>query len=112
MAEEVVEVALTAADPVWLGHFLAALADERLIACGNISSPQRSIYRWKGRIADEQEVRATLHTRASLVPAIVDRVRRDHPYDLPGVLVFPIVAGTPEYLEWVVAETHDPGQSA
>jgi periplasmic divalent cation tolerance protein len=46
-----------------------------------------------------------LHTRASLVPAIIDRTPRDHPYEVPCVLALPVVAGNPDYLAWVVQET-------
>lgn len=44
---------------------------------------------------DETEARVALHTRRSLVFAIVDRTNRDHPYDVPCVIAVPIVDGNP-----------------
>jgi periplasmic divalent cation tolerance protein len=39
------------------------------------------------------------------VPAIVDRTRREHPYEVPCVLALPVEASNPDYLEWVIEET-------
>jgi periplasmic divalent cation tolerance protein len=50
-----------------------------------------------------------LHTRRSLVPAIVARTRELHPYDVPCVIALPLVDGNPAYLQWVVDETRVPG---
>jgi periplasmic divalent cation tolerance protein len=48
-----------------------------------------------------------LHTRRSLVPAIVARTAELHPYDVPCVLALPLVGGNPAYLEWLAAETRE-----
>lgn len=72
-------------------------------------SPVRSVYRWQGEIYERTEGRASLHTRMSLVSAIVDRVKASHPYEVPGISARPIVGGNPDYLEWIADETssHD-----
>ena len=77
----------------------------RLIASGNVSGPIRSHYWWRGVLEDQTEYRVTMHTRAELVSAIVDRTNRDHPYELPCVVATPITAGNPAYLAWVGEET-------
>ena len=46
-----------------------------------------------------------LHTRASLVPAIVERTKTDHPYEVPCVIALPILGGNPDYLAWIEQET-------
>jgi hypothetical protein len=56
-------------------------------------------YRWAGTIHDETEARAALHTRAGLVPAIIDRTNAEHPYQVPCVVALPIEQGYPAYLE-------------
>jgi periplasmic divalent cation tolerance protein len=48
-----------------------------------------------------------LHTRRSLVPAIVARAGELHPYEVPCVIALPLVAGNPVYLEWLAEETRD-----
>jgi periplasmic divalent cation tolerance protein len=106
--EECCEVVVTAADADWLAGLTRTLVEERLAACGHVISPIRSVYRWQGGVQDEPEARVALHTRRSLVPAIVERAGQLHPYDVPCVLALPVVGGNPAYLEWLAAETREP----
>jgi periplasmic divalent cation tolerance protein len=108
MSTEMVEVVITADNAEWLANFTRSLVDDRLAACGQNIAAIRSIYRWDGEIQDEPEARVALHTRASLVDAIVERANRDHPYDVPCVLALPVLSGNPAYVEWVMKETREP----
>jgi periplasmic divalent cation tolerance protein len=103
----VCEVVITAADPEWLAGFTRRLVEERLAACGQQVAAVRSIYRWEGAVHDEAEARVGLHTRRSLVPAIVARTAELHPYDVPCVIALPLTGGSPAYLEWVAAGTRE-----
>jgi periplasmic divalent cation tolerance protein len=110
MTAEFSEVVITAPDAQWLATFTRSLVDDRLAACGHSITAIRSIYRWQGAVHDEGEGRVALHTRTGLVPHIVDRVNRDHPYEVPCVLAMPVVAGNPAYLQWMHDETVDPAE--
>ena len=103
--EEVCEVCVTAPDADWLAELTTRLVTDRLAACGHLGGPIRSIYRWAGTVHDEPEHRVALHTRRSLVPAIVARIIAAHPYEVPGIFVLPFVGGSPDYLRWVLDET-------
>ncbi len=105
MADAVVEVVITAADADWLAAFTRALVVDRLCACGHLVPSVRSIYRWHGEVHDESEARVALHTRAALVPRIVDRVASEHAYDVPCVIALPVTDGSADYLDWVRAES-------
>ncbi len=107
MSPEVCEVVVTAPSHDWLAMFARGLVEDRLAACGHIINEIRSIYRWQNMVHDEIEARVALHTRRSNVPAIIDRVNRDHPYEVPCVVTLPIVAGNPSYLDWILRETTD-----
>jgi periplasmic divalent cation tolerance protein len=107
-AEEICEVVVTAPDAGWLADFTHRLVADRLAACGQQLAEIRSIYRWQGAIEDEREARVGLHTRRSLVPAIVARADAEHPYEVPCVLALPVVAANPAYARWVLAETAEP----
>ena len=108
MDEECCEVVVTAADAGWLAGLTRDLVERRLAACGHQLAAIRSVYRWEGAVHDEPEARVALHTRRSLVPAIVARTAELHPYDVPCVIALPLVDGNPAYLRWVVAETREP----
>jgi periplasmic divalent cation tolerance protein len=110
--DEVCEVIITADNADWLADFTRKLVEDRLVACGQNIAPIRSIYRWEGTVQDETEARVALHTRSSLVPTIVERADRNHPYDVPCVIALPIIAGNPAYMAWVLAETDEVDLSA
>jgi periplasmic divalent cation tolerance protein len=103
--EQLVDVSISAADADWLAEFTRKLVADRLAACGNIIPGVRSIYRWDNAIQDDVENLVVLHTRASLVPAIIDRANVEHPDDTPQVLAVPILDAHPGYRAWVLEET-------
>jgi periplasmic divalent cation tolerance protein len=104
------EIVITAENADWLVTFTRSLVADRLAACGQHVEVIRSVYRWEGAIEDDREARVNLHTRLALVDAIVARAARDHPYDVPCVIALPVVAGNPDYVAWVLAETLDPDE--
>lgn len=87
----------------FLAEHVARLVDERLIACAQCADV-RSTYRWEGGVESEPEVRAHLHTTAALAASVRARIAADHPYDLPCILVLPVVDALPEYAAWVARE--------
>lgn len=83
-----------------------ALVEEQLVACVNILNPLRSIYRWEGKLADEQEWLLLIKTRAERFPAVEARVKALHSYQVPEVIALPIVQGSEAYMRWLLEETH------
>lgn len=86
-----------------------ALLSEGLVACGNILSGVRSLYRWEGRVEDEPEVLVVLKTVSSSVPALLRRIPELHPYEVPEILTLQVETGHPPYLEWVAGEVASEG---
>ena len=105
MSTDICEVIVTSDDAAWLAGLTRELVEERLVACGQNIAPIRSIYRWQGAIEDETEARVALHTRADLVPQVIARTKEKHSYDVPCIIVVPVVDGNPDYIDWVRAET-------
>jgi periplasmic divalent cation tolerance protein len=82
-----------------------ALVEERLAACANLLPAIRSIYRWQGKLQDENEVLVLLKTRAEHLERLKLRILELHPYELPEVLAVPVEAGYQPYLDWLAGET-------
>jgi periplasmic divalent cation tolerance protein len=80
-----------------------ALVEERLIACGNLLPGARSLYRWKGTVADEREVVAILKTRKQDWAALLSRLHELHPYEVPECVAVRLAACAPKYLAWLEA---------
>ncbi|HEY7878493.1 MAG TPA: divalent-cation tolerance protein CutA [Gemmatimonadaceae bacterium] len=91
---------------------IRALLDRRLIACGTMLSGARSLYRWNGKIADEQEVVLVLKTSASRLDALEAAFGELHPYKVPELLALPVTAGLDRYLAWIDHETSPSPPSA
>jgi periplasmic divalent cation tolerance protein len=109
VGDEPVEVVITAPDEEWMRGFLRALVREHCAAAGHLS-PFGTVYRWRGEVYEKTEFRGVLYTRASLVDRIVERTRREHPYEVPHVTATPLLAGNSDYLRWIIEETQ-PNQS-
>jgi len=77
------------------------LVEEGLAACVNILPPMRSIYRWKGKIEAASEQLLVIKSAVARFPALCDRLRALHPYELPEIIAVPIADGLPEYLAWL-----------
>jgi len=107
VSEDYCEIIITAESADWLVDFTRRLVADRLVACGQNIASIRSVYRWEGAVQDEPEARVALHTRTSLVPAILERTKTEHPYDVPCVIALPIIEGNPAYLEWIKESTRE-----
>ncbi len=81
------------------------LVENRLAACVNIIEQMTSFYWWEGKIEEGQETILIAKTKASLVDELIEAVRALHSYDCPCVVVLPIQAGNPDFLNWIETET-------
>jgi periplasmic divalent cation tolerance protein len=82
-----------------------ALVEERLAACVNLLPGVTSIYRWDGGVERAEEIQLLIKTTAARLPALAERLRALHPYDVPELIALEAVGGLSEYLNWVAAET-------
>ena len=83
----------------------ARLVEERLAACVNVLPPMESVYRWKARIERDTERQLVIKTAADRVDALSARIHALHPYDVPELLVLPILNGSASYLGWITDST-------
>ncbi len=82
-----------------------ALVEERLAACANVIDGMRSIYRWEGRMQNDEEAVLIAKTSEDLLDALTERVKALHSYEIPCVVGIPIVGGNADFLDWIGAET-------
>lgn len=81
------------------------LVNQRLVACANIIPRIRSLFRWEGQVAEEQEVLMILKSHARLFNELSSKIKELHSYSVPEIIALPITEGLPEYLQWVRNET-------
>lgn len=82
-----------------------ALLERRLIACGTLLPGARSLYRWEGKIADEQETVILMKTRSAILHLLEKAFTELHPYKVPELLALEVQWGLERYVNWINDET-------
>jgi periplasmic divalent cation tolerance protein len=76
----------------------------RLAACVNIVPSVKSIYRWEGKMTEDNESLLIIKTKKSLLKKLINQVVLIHPYDVPEIIALPIIDGHKPYLDWLKKE--------
>lgn len=87
-----------------------ALVEMRLAACAQIA-PIESVYRWKGEVVQESEVRVLLKTQAALYERLEAAIRERHPYEMPAIHAIASDRAEPAYAGWIAQSTGDPSDT-
>ncbi|MCQ9617772.1 divalent-cation tolerance protein CutA [Paenalcaligenes niemegkensis] len=103
--ESVVLVFSNAPDELLAKRIAHHVVEEGLVACANLGAPSLSMYMWQGQLEGANEVPMTFKTTVRRVEALIERITELHPYEVPEVLVVPVVAGLDTYVRWVQDET-------
>lgn len=105
MSEEFVMVYVTVDNEDGAVHLATALVLEKLVAYVNVKTGARSIYEADGIIQLVNEVVIVMFAARSNEERIIERVKELHSYAVPCVNVVPIVAGNPDFMEWISRQT-------
>ena len=77
------------------------LLKERLIACANIIGPVSSLFRWSGKVEKTEECLIFMKSRKDLFEKLAEIVKALHSYEVPEIIVLPVVGGLKAYLDWL-----------
>ncbi len=98
-------VVTTTVDSAEAAESLAkGIVEARLGACVQIV-PIRSVYRWNGEVRVDAEWQCVVKTSAIRADELVAHIKAHHTYDVPEIIVTPVVGGNDDYLAWVSEET-------
>ncbi len=104
-AEHDIVVILSNAPDMLLAKRIAhVLVEEHLAACVNLGAPGLSMYMWQSELEGTEEVPITIKTTGMRAQALMERLMTLHPYEVPEILVLPVLGGSASYLEWVRAQ--------
>lgn len=108
MSERAVMIMTTVDSDEQTETLCQVLLEEHLAACIQ-TLPVVSRYRWEGEVQRDAETLLMVKTSAGAVDAAMRVIETYHDYDTPEIVVLPITAGLPAYLDWVEEESRADG---
>lgn len=96
----------TCPDSQSAGLLADLLIENNLAACINVISGITSHYLWEGKMQRETEYQLVIKTQRMHLPSIGLLFETKHPYDLPELVVLPIIDGNENYLTWLNTQTN------
>jgi periplasmic divalent cation tolerance protein len=106
------QVLTTTDSPEAAERLARSITAARLAACVQIIGPIRSIYWWRDKVEHAQEWQLLIKTAAGRLPELEQHIKANHSYETPEIIACEIPWGSPEYLDWVTAETRQTGAAA
>ncbi len=80
------------------------LLEKKLIACAQRTTTQ-SAYRWKEKIIESDEILLQMKTKKSLFEHIKKEIEALHTYEVPEIIMIPLLDANDFYLQWIDKET-------
>lgn len=104
-SDQLVLVLSNAPDETLAKRIAHITVEEGLAACVNLGSSGLSMYMWQGTLEGAHEIPLTFKTTAAKLQALMERIKALHPYEVPEILVLPVIAGLDSYVQWVKEQT-------
>lgn len=98
-------VLTTLPNPEAAAKLAKSIVEEKLAACANLFPALRSLYRWEGKLQDDNEVLVLFKTHKARYERLKARILELHPYELPEILAVAVEQGHQAYLDWIARET-------
>jgi periplasmic divalent cation tolerance protein len=76
------------------------LLDKKLCACVQMYEAE-SFYIWSDEVCEDVEYIVNIKTKKSNYKELKRKIKENHSYDLPEIIVMEIVDGSKAYLEWL-----------
>jgi periplasmic divalent cation tolerance protein len=77
------------------------LVEGRLAGCVQIFGPITSVYRWEGKVQDEEEWLCIIKSKERCFDRLCEAITEIHPYDTPEIIATDIAAGSADYFQWL-----------
>jgi len=85
-----------------------ALIRNRQAACVNIIPNVHSIYRWKGRVCEDDERLLIIKSVASQFEGIKETIQKVNTYELPEILAYRVDQASDHFGAWISRMTERP----
>lgn len=103
-ATEWIKVLTTIGDEDEARTIAQVLVEKNMAACVQVIGPIHSVYRWQGQVESSAEWLLMIKTSVALMETVEAEILHHHSYEVPEIIVLPIVAGAKRYLDWLDGE--------
>lgn len=79
---------------------IASLLEKKLAACIQ-TYPVNSFYYWKDSLCNDREILLLIKCKHELFDSIKNDILENHNYELPEIILLPIIDGYEKYLSWI-----------
>lgn len=101
MSIEGIVVFITASNEKEAQKISEKLVKKNLAACVSMITGVHSVFQWKRKIYEEEEVLLIVKSGLNKFDEITNEVKRIHSYQVPEIIALPIVTGAEDYMVWV-----------
>lgn len=88
-------------DKQFMFKLIKILLDCKLAACITSLNEVRSYYYWNDKFEIQAEFQILIKTKNSLKESVFNKIKELHPYEIPELLVLPVICGEITYLKWI-----------
>ena len=81
-----------------------ALLQKHLVACVQYINIESS-YSWQGKVVSSSELQLQMKTKTSFFKEIKDEIEKLHTYDVPEIVMVPLLDVNVSYMKWINEET-------
>jgi len=99
-----IQVFITINDRSKAREIAETLLNKKLAACVQISGPATSLYRWEGRIVEDEEWLLIVKSSSEHYSELEEQVKKVHVYEVPEILAVSVEKGNEDYLDWLERE--------
>ncbi len=80
------------------------IVNAKLCACVSYTKV-RSLYWWENKLNEEEEFIALFKTTKKKANELMNKLEKQHPYDIPEILEITIDKASKPYLKWLIGST-------
>lgn len=81
-----------------------SLLKKHLVACVQYINIE-SAYKWQGNVVSSTELQLQMKTKTSFFKQIKEEIEKLHTYDVPEIVMVPLLDANVSYLKWIDEET-------
>jgi len=101
MLQEYITVITTAPNKENADSIADNLLREKLAGCVQVIGPITSHYWWQSEICHNEEWICLIKSSQVVYDRLEQTIKDIHPYDVPEIIVLPIIKASDDYLSWL-----------